>query len=262
MYNQYQQQPQQPQQFGGQQQFNAQPQSTGYGNFYQQQVPTQGQQQQFSGFQTFSNAGALNQQPTGFSQQTQAQPQQPQQQQPQSQPQQGMQQPFGNQQQQMPLTQQLTGFNSMMPQTSFGQPQQQMPMNTSFNQGMSTTAVNAPTGPLQPQQTGFYSQQQPLEPLKPTATGFINSFANTGVDNTLKIPAIRLSFITTQDQAKFEKLFRSVVTPGSNTITGDQCRNILVKSGLQPHQLAKFGLSQILIRLVCFSSQNLHWQCI
>ena len=106
-------------------------------------------------------------------------------------------------------------------------------------QGMSTTAVNAPTGPLQPQQTGFYSQQQPLEPLKPTATGFINSFANTGVDNTLKIPAIRLSFITTQDQAKFEKLFRSVVTPGSNTITGDQCRNILVKSGLQPHQLAK-----------------------
>ena len=127
----------------------------------------------------------------------------------------------------------------MMPQTSFGQPQQQMPMNTSFNQGMSTTAVNAPTGPLQPQQTGFYSQQQPLEPLKPTATGFINSFANTGVDNTLKIPAIRLSFITTQDQAKFEKLFRSVVTPGSNTITGDQCRNILVKSGLQPHQLAK-----------------------
>ncbi|KAG0676935.1 actin organization and endocytosis protein, partial [Kluyveromyces marxianus] len=225
MYNQYQQAPQMGQ-FGGQQQFN-QPQQTGsgYGNYYQQQAPNQQQQpqqqqpmqqqqpvqQQYTGFQSFSNAGALAQQPTGYGQ-AQQQQQQP-------------------QVQQQPLQQQSTGFNSMMPQTSFGQ--QQMP--TTFNNGMNA----GPTAPLKPQQTGFYSQQQPLEPLKPTATGFINSFSNSGFNSTLKIPAMRLSFITTQDQAKFEKLFRSVVSPGSNTITGEQCRNILVKSGLQPSQLAK-----------------------
>ena len=95
--------------------------------------------------------------------------------------------------------------------------------------------------PLQPQQTGFYAQQYqvPLEPLKPTATGFVNSFANNGLNNDIKIPAIRLSFITAKDQAKFETLFRASVKPGSNTITGKGCRSILMKSGLQPSQLAK-----------------------
>ena len=95
--------------------------------------------------------------------------------------------------------------------------------------------------PLQPQQTGFYAQQYqvPLEPLKPTATGFVNSFANNGLNNDIKIPAIRLSFITAKDQAKFETLFRASVKPGSNTITGKGCRSILMKSGLPPSQLAK-----------------------
>ncbi|KAG0668659.1 actin organization and endocytosis protein [Maudiozyma exigua] len=95
--------------------------------------------------------------------------------------------------------------------------------------------------PLQPQQTGFYAQQYqvPLEPLKPTATGFVNSFANNGLNNDIKIPAIRLSFITAKDQAKFETLFRASVKPGSNTITGKGCRSILMKSGLPPTQLAK-----------------------
>ena len=95
--------------------------------------------------------------------------------------------------------------------------------------------------PLLPQQTGFYTQryQTPVEPLKPTATGFVNSFANRGLNNDLKIPAIRLSFITAKDQAKFETLFRASVKPGSNTITGADCRTILLKSGLAPSQLAK-----------------------
>lgn len=114
------------------------------------------------------------------------------------------------------------------------------------------TAQSAPIQPLQPQatatlqpllpqQTGFYAQQYqvPLEPLKPTATGFVNSFANNGLNNDIKIPAIRLSFITAKDQAKFETLFRASVQPGSNTITGKGCRAILMKSGLAPTQLAK-----------------------
>ena len=96
--------------------------------------------------------------------------------------------------------------------------------------------------PLKPQQTGFYLQPQnqaPLEPLKPTATGFVNSFANNGLNNDIKIPAIRLSFITAQDQAKFETLFRSIVTNGSNTVSGANCRKILMRSGLPPSQLAR-----------------------
>ena len=99
-----------------------------------------------------------------------------------------------------------------------------------------------PLQPLKPQQTGFYVQPQnqpPLEPLKPTATGFVNSFANNGLNNDIKIPAMRLSFITAQDQAKFETLFRSVVTNGSNTVSGANCRKILMRSGLPPSQLAK-----------------------
>lgn len=79
----------------------------------------------------------------------------------------------------------------------------------------------------------------PLEPLKPNATGFINSFANNGINNDVKIPARRLSFITASDQAKFERLFRSRVPKGSNTISGNDCRAILMKSGLQPSQLAR-----------------------
>ena len=102
------------------------------------------------------------------------------------------------------------------------------------------SATSAPQA-LLPQQTGFYTQryQAPVEPLKPTATGFVNSFANRGLNNDLKIPAIRLSFITAKDQAKFETLFRASVKPGSNTITGADCRTILLKSGLAPSQLAK-----------------------
>ncbi|SCU94689.1 LAME_0F08658g1_1 [Lachancea meyersii CBS 8951] len=95
--------------------------------------------------------------------------------------------------------------------------------------------------PLQPQQTGFYSQnfQEPVKPLKPNATGFVNSFANNGVNDDIKIPTMRLSFMTANDQAKFETLFRSSVPRGSNTISGDACRNILMRSGVSPSQLAK-----------------------
>lgn len=120
------------------------------------------------------------------------------------------------------LQQQRTG-----PQTQFLQPQ-----STGYGQSQA----------LLPQQTGFYMQSQqqtPMEPLRPNATGFINSFANNGINNDVKIPARRLSFITANDQAKFERLFRSRVAQGSNTISGNDCRAILMKSGLQPSQLAR-----------------------
>lgn len=171
-----------------------------------------------------------------------------------------------------PLQQQSTGYYSNIENSqtlngsSLQQPQEQLqPQGTGYystmsasqpslqpqitNQQSITTSLQPqvtgqyqiPQQPLLPQQTGFYVQQSqiPLEPLKPTATGFVNSFANNGLNNDIKIPAIRLSFITANDQAKFETLFRSAVKPGSNTITGTDCRAILLKSGLPPSQLAK-----------------------
>ncbi|KAL3232975.1 Actin cytoskeleton-regulatory complex protein PAN1 [Nakaseomyces bracarensis] len=145
-------------------------------------------------------------------------------------PQQGMQ-PQGVSQQFQPqgLQQQPIQTQSLQPQPSASL----QPMVT----GQSQQALQ----PLMPQQTGFYRQggQPVLEPLKPTATGFVNSFANNGLNTNIKIPTMRLSFITAQDQAKFETLFRSIVTKGSNTVSGENCRAILMKSGLQPSQLAK-----------------------
>ena len=146
-----------------------------------------------------------------------------------------------------PQVQQPQATGMYAPTTSFQQPQ---PQQTQF-QAPAVQQVQAPPvqqiqpqntmQPLLPQQTGFYVQQSqvPLEPLKPTATGFINSFANNGVNKEIKIPTMRLSFITAQDQAKFETLFRAVVKNSSNTISGADCRSILMKSGLQPTQLAK-----------------------
>ncbi|CAR29239.1 ZYRO0G03982p [Zygosaccharomyces rouxii] len=143
------------------------------------------------------------------------------------------------------------------------QPQQQHPQSTGYFQsnalplqqpqlqsqptGFQNPLLSNPTGgmqPLLPQSTGFYHPtggmpQAPLEPLKPTATGLVNSFANGGLNHDIKIPARRLSFITSNDQAKFETLFRSIVPKGSNTISGEDCKKIFLKSGLQASELAK-----------------------
>ncbi|QLL34012.1 hypothetical protein HG536_0F03370 [Torulaspora globosa] len=199
-----------------------QTQGTGFYNipFQQPQIqlggqPQQQQQQQYgqTGMQPqvqqpYQQAGMqaqpLTQQPTG----------------PLSHPQQLQHQATGPQV--LQLQQQRTG-----PQSQFLQPQ-----STGYGQMQA----------LLPQQTGFYiqsQQQTPLEPLRPNATGFVNSFANNGINNDVKIPARRLSFITANDQAKFERLFRSRVAKGSNTISGNDCKAILMKSGLQPSQLAR-----------------------
>ncbi|GAV55529.1 hypothetical protein ZYGR_0AV01610 [Zygosaccharomyces rouxii] len=143
------------------------------------------------------------------------------------------------------------------------QPQQQLPQSTGYFQsnalplqqpqiqnqptGFQNPPLSNPTGgmqPLLPQSTGFYHAtggmpQGPIEPLKPTATGLVNSFANGGLNHDIKIPARRLSFITSADQAKFETLFRSIVPKGSNTISGEDCKKVFMKSGLQASELAK-----------------------
>ena len=56
---------------------------------------------------------------------------------------------------------------------------------------------------------------------------------------TNKIPSIRLSFITAQDQSQFEKLFSSAVGESSTTMSGDKARDLLVKSNLDGDTLSQ-----------------------
>ncbi|KAK6198170.1 uncharacterized protein RJT21DRAFT_136474 [Scheffersomyces amazonensis] len=132
-----------------------------------------------------------------------------------------------NQYYQPPLQTQSTGYYPPPPQVN--------QFNSFPNQSQPTGFGGAPSSigvatPLAPQQTG-YIQTQP--------TGFGNS-APTVVENTeLKIPSIRLSFISIDDQKKFEHLFRAAVPKGDQTISGDAASSILLRSGLPPVTLAE-----------------------
>lgn len=53
-----------------------------------------------------------------------------------------------------------------------------------------------------------------------------------------KIPNIRLSFITAQDQAKFEQLFKSAIGDGQ-ALSGDQARDLLLRSKLPGDALSQ-----------------------
>ena len=184
--------------------------TTEFGSFVSNNQPNTLNQQQGTGFNQQQSTGfnqqPLQQQGTGFGQAPSTSFG-------------AFQQNFNQQ-----LNPQITGSSSM-PQTSFGNPQQHQQQA------------------LLPQQTGFYnqsSQQQQTGFLKPNATGYVNSMAqNSNFNNQLIIPNLRLSFVTVDDQRKFEKLFRSKVPIGSNTISGANCREILMRSGLPPKQLAQ-----------------------
>jgi len=58
-----------------------------------------------------------------------------------------------------------------------------------------------------------------------------------------KIPNIRLSFITAQDQAKFEQLFKSAVGD-SQALSGDQARDLLMRSKLSGEALSQIWYVQ------------------
>lgn len=59
------------------------------------------------------------------------------------------------------------------------------------------------------------------KPTTPQPTGAASS----------KIPNVRLSFITAQDQAKFEQLFKSAVG-NEQSLPGDKARDLLLRSKL------------------------------
>lgn len=92
--------------------------------------------------------------------------------------------------------QQFTGYPLQNQQPSLASPQQtEQPHNSS---------------PV-PQRTGQTSSQiaQSFQPKHST-----QPVASRPTSNSTKIPKIRLSFLTAQDQAKFEQLFKSAVGDG------------------------------------------------
>lgn len=142
---------------------------------------------------------------------------------------QGQQQPGRFMQQQTsfggaPLQTQYTGFPAQAPQQGYQPlPQQTQytgypPQNQQAGQGTMPSQQPFQTGtlsqpPIPPQQTGQTSSQiaQSFQST-PAATTPTPQLATKGA----KIPKIRLSFLTAQDQAKFEQLFKSAVGDGQS----------------------------------------------
>jgi epidermal growth factor receptor substrate 15 len=175
--------------------------------------------------------------------------------------------------QQAPLQQQYTGYPGLQPPQGPGQLQ---PQFTGFGQAPQPNLASAvPPMPAIPQQyqQQFQQQQQqaqqqpspfaaapaqsaaqtlapPPPPVKPQPTGFSEmaaSFHTAGgakpkpassPRKTNKVPNIRLSFITAQDQAKFETLFKSAVGDGQTTMSGEKARDLLLRSRLDGDSLS------------------------
>lgn len=53
-----------------------------------------------------------------------------------------------------------------------------------------------------------------------------------------RIPNIRLSFITAQDQSKFEALFKSAIGDAESTMSGEKARDLLLRSRLDGDSLS------------------------
>ncbi|CAI4219219.1 unnamed protein product [Parascedosporium putredinis] len=165
---------------------------------------------------------------------------------------------------QAPLQQQFTGFP--MASQATGMPQQQQPPMSLQNQYTGMPGPGGPQGfkhhrcrPFLSNLTAdwllFSSQLNPVAPppapvQKPQPTGFSEMAASfhTGAPKaavpppppkpTNKIPNIRLSFITAQDQAKFEGLFKAQVGDSATTIAGDKARDLLLRSRLDGDTLS------------------------
>ncbi|MCJ1309926.1 actin organization and endocytosis protein [Agyrium rufum] len=185
-----------------------QPQQTGY--------PGQQLQSQFTGYpaqpsQPGFGAPQLQQpQQTGYAQFQQpqqtgfAQPQQPQQ--------------TGYSQSQQA---QQTGFQGQQGQVPFGaQAPPPLPPPNQQQQPTPQSSRPQPTGKTSAQIAASFSSTPtlPPPPSKMTAAG-------------IKIPKIRLSFLTAQDQAKFEQLFKSAVGDGQ-ALDADSAKDLLLRSKL------------------------------
>ncbi|PYH96990.1 hypothetical protein BO71DRAFT_427514 [Aspergillus ellipticus CBS 707.79] len=161
-------------------------------------------------------------------------------------------------------TPQLSGFggSQLQPQPTGFPAGQLQPQFTGFPGAVSQpqqTGFGVPTP--QPQFTGYPAQAQPPQFQAPSGTGLpirpaprtSSEMADSFQDGAgiapppppksvgSKIPNIRLSFITAQDQAKFEQLFKSAV--GENqTMSGEKAKELLLRSKLPGGDLSKIWI--------------------
>ncbi|CAJ2507054.1 Uu.00g082400.m01.CDS01 [Anthostomella pinea] len=213
-----QQPPQQQQQQTGQRPSPFAPQPTGFGQAPLDQQFTgfpggQGMQPQPTGMLHQQSVPNLQPQYTGFPGQAPQQqsfqtgappmPQIPQQ----------YQQQFNQQQQQQ-----------QQPQNSFSPPTTQTP---------SSAALSAP--PIQSQPTGFSAM---AASFKTGGASDTQPKGRRAPKTSNKIPNIRLSFITAQDQSKFETLFKTAVGEGQTTMSGEKARDLLMRSRLDGDSLS------------------------
>ncbi|KAI9697611.1 MAG: actin organization and endocytosis protein [Candelina mexicana] len=138
-----------------------------------------------------------------------------------------------------PLQSQYTGYQGPPQQGAFGTSQQQQHFTGLAAQSQQTQ---------QQLSTGQQSLPQlPPQPTGQTSSQIAQSFAATApaqqpapkpTNKGAKIPNIRLSFITAQDQAKFEQLFKSAVGDGQ-TLSGDKAKDLLLRSKLSGDALSQ-----------------------
>ncbi|KAK6821473.1 Eps15 homology domain protein [Aspergillus parasiticus SU-1] len=153
---------------------------------------------------------------------------------------------------------QLSGFGGshLQPQPTGFSPGQLQPQFTGFPQPQQQPGFQTSAQP--PQLAGYSIQSQAPQLQVPSSTGLpvrlapqtsseiADSFrgsagaAPTPPPKTAgsKIPSIRLSFITAQDQAKFEQLFKSAVGD-SQTMSGEKAKDLLLRSRLPGSDLSK-----------------------
>ncbi|KAI9742356.1 MAG: actin organization and endocytosis protein [Claussenomyces sp. TS43310] len=131
-------------------------------------------------------------------------------------------------QMQQPTPSQPTGFPGALP-AQFGAPQQQQ----SYQQSpMPPSQAHAPA-PAQPQPVGFSQMTASFQ------TGAAAKPRGRRVSkSTTRIPNIRLSFITSKDQAQFETLFKSAVGNGQS-LSGEKAKDILLRSNLDGDSLSQ-----------------------
>ncbi|KAL1837510.1 hypothetical protein VTJ49DRAFT_3695 [Mycothermus thermophilus] len=158
----------------------------------------------------------------------------------------GLQQPQPTSQ----LQPHLTGFGSQaMPsaappvpaipqqfQQQFQQQQQQhqQQLPSPFASAPSQSAPQSlapPPAPIKTQPTGFKEMAASFHTAAKPAPAAAPRRANT-------VPNIRLSFITAQDQARFETLFKSAVGENQTTMSGEQARDLLLRSQLDGDTLS------------------------
>jgi len=231
-FGQPQQQQQQQQSFGQQSAnaFGAQP--TGYGGagLQPQYTGYPGQQQQ-----------QLQPQPTGYPPQQQLQPQAT------GYPTQQFQhQPTGFQAQSQPMQAQATGYPGQQQQQLRPQPtgypgqfggMQQQPIQQQPFQQVQQTGFPASQA-LKPQPTGMTSSQMADSFRSSPAPQQQQQPKPTSSATAAKVPNIRLSFITAENQQQFKELFLSAVGKES-ALSGDKSREVLMRSNLPGNTLGE-----------------------